>query len=333
MHNHVWPLRTFTLSVCIKLMSFSCFQGKPWAPGVVYVGHLPIGLFEPQLKAYFEQFGKVLRLRLSRSKKVSGLSALLFSRSVFFPSDVWLGLKMSSDVTMVWGQITEPTACRCIKLIACSHSGTVIKPLFPQKQQETYKRLLKVLPFYIFIYFYQWCSFCCLDLTFAVSLQSKKINNKKVFWNGCSITVQPFDLQTGGSKGYAFIEFDCVEVAKIVAETMNNYLMGERIIKCEHHSASSLQLPIRTPVTEQMFVPLSIPPRQATSCRRRRCTRSCLKAPARSSRSRWTPPCSATTRGPRTSRSQRPQRSCCTKRTSCARDWRRRASTTTSLDL
>lgn len=81
-------------------------KGKPWAPGVVYVGHLPVGLFEPQLKAYFEQFGKVLRLRLSRSKK------------------------------------------------------------------------------------------------------------------------------TGGSKGYAFIEFDCVEVAKIVAETMNNYLMGERIIKC-----------------------------------------------------------------------------------------------------
>lgn len=75
-------------------------------PGVVYVGHLPRGLFEPQLQSYFEQFGKVLRLRLSRSKK------------------------------------------------------------------------------------------------------------------------------TGGSKGYAFVEFDCDEVARIVAETMNNYLMGERLIKC-----------------------------------------------------------------------------------------------------
>ncbi|XP_074551199.1 MKI67 FHA domain-interacting nucleolar phosphoprotein [Halichoeres trimaculatus] len=76
-------------------------------PGVIYVGHLPVGLFEPQLKSYFEQFGKVQRLRLSRSKK------------------------------------------------------------------------------------------------------------------------------TGGSKGYAFIEFECDEVAKIVAETMNNYLMGERLIKCD----------------------------------------------------------------------------------------------------
>ncbi|KAM6985629.1 MKI67 FHA domain-interacting nucleolar phosphoprotein [Aplochiton taeniatus] len=73
--------------------------------GVIYVGHLPNGLFEPQLKKYFEQFGKVQRLRLARSKK------------------------------------------------------------------------------------------------------------------------------TGGSKGYAFVEFDCDEVAKIVAETMNNYLMGERLIK------------------------------------------------------------------------------------------------------
>ncbi|XP_075938030.1 MKI67 FHA domain-interacting nucleolar phosphoprotein [Anarhichas minor] len=81
-------------------------KGGHLDPGVVYVGHLPHGLFEPQLKSYFEQFGKVLRLRLSRSKK------------------------------------------------------------------------------------------------------------------------------TGGSKGYAFIEFDCDEVAKIVAETMNNYLMGERLIKC-----------------------------------------------------------------------------------------------------
>ncbi|KAJ8282596.1 hypothetical protein COCON_G00051150 [Conger conger] len=81
-------------------------KGEPLNPGVVYVAHLPNGLFEPQLRQYFEQFGTVLRLRLSRSKK------------------------------------------------------------------------------------------------------------------------------TGGSKGYAFVEFDCDEVAKIVAETMNNYLMGERLIKC-----------------------------------------------------------------------------------------------------
>lgn len=29
------------------------------------------------------------------------------------------------------------------------------------------------------------------------------------------------------------MEFECDEVAKIVAETMNNYLLGEKLIKCE----------------------------------------------------------------------------------------------------
>ncbi|XP_030194778.1 MKI67 FHA domain-interacting nucleolar phosphoprotein [Gadus morhua] len=77
------------------------------SPGVVYVAHLPRSLGEKELKIYFQQFGKILRLRLSRSKK------------------------------------------------------------------------------------------------------------------------------TGGSKGYAFIEYECDEVAKIVAETMNNYLMRERLIKCQ----------------------------------------------------------------------------------------------------
>lgn len=64
-------------------------------------------------------------------------------------------------------------------------------------------------------------------------------------------------MQTGGSKGYAFIEFDCVEVAKIVAETMNNYLMGERIIKCEYPSAPRSPMPF---AAEQMLTPLSTPP-------------------------------------------------------------------------
>ncbi|XP_022258883.1 MKI67 FHA domain-interacting nucleolar phosphoprotein-like [Limulus polyphemus] len=38
--------------------------------------------------------------------------------------------------------------------------------------------------------------------------------------------------KTGGSRGYAYIEFECDEVAKIVAETMNNYLMFDQLMKC-----------------------------------------------------------------------------------------------------
>ncbi|XP_074857174.1 MKI67 FHA domain-interacting nucleolar phosphoprotein [Carettochelys insculpta] len=76
-------------------------------PGVIYIGHLPRGLYEPQIQEYFSQFGTVTRLRVSRSKK------------------------------------------------------------------------------------------------------------------------------TGNSKGYGFVEFESDEVAKIVADTMNNYLFCERLLKCE----------------------------------------------------------------------------------------------------
>lgn len=36
---------------------------------------------------------------------------------------------------------------------------------------------------------------------------------------------------TGTSKGYAFIEFEFPEVAQVAAETMNNYLMFQKIVK------------------------------------------------------------------------------------------------------
>ncbi|KAL1838965.1 hypothetical protein VTK73DRAFT_4188 [Phialemonium thermophilum] len=37
--------------------------------GVIYVGHIPHGFYEHQMREYFSQFGEVLRLRLSRNKK------------------------------------------------------------------------------------------------------------------------------------------------------------------------------------------------------------------------------------------------------------------------
>ncbi|XP_026708300.1 MKI67 FHA domain-interacting nucleolar phosphoprotein [Athene cunicularia] len=94
----------------LGLTQLPCAPQEELTPGVVYVGHLPRGLCEPQIYAYFEQFGTVKRLRLSRSKK------------------------------------------------------------------------------------------------------------------------------TGGSKGYAFIEFESDDVAKIVADTMNNYLFCERLLKCQFMS-------------------------------------------------------------------------------------------------
>lgn len=46
--------------------------------------------------------------------------------------------------------------------------------------------------------------------------------------------------KTGHSKHFAFIEFESNEVAKIVAETMDNYLMFGHILKCKYAQPESL---------------------------------------------------------------------------------------------
>ncbi|KAL9898608.1 uncharacterized protein ACN427_006671 [Glossina fuscipes fuscipes] len=40
--------------------------------------------------------------------------------------------------------------------------------------------------------------------------------------------------RTGGSKGYAFVEFRHPEVAQVAAETMNNYLMFQKVLKAAY---------------------------------------------------------------------------------------------------
>ncbi|KAM0727754.1 MKI67 FHA domain-interacting nucleolar phosphoprotein-like [Formica fusca] len=42
---------------------------KPRQRGIVYVGHIPHGFYEEQMKDYFKQFGNVTRVRVARSKK------------------------------------------------------------------------------------------------------------------------------------------------------------------------------------------------------------------------------------------------------------------------
>lgn len=36
-------------------------------PGVIYIGHLPHGFYENELRGFFSQFGKVLKVRVARS--------------------------------------------------------------------------------------------------------------------------------------------------------------------------------------------------------------------------------------------------------------------------
>ncbi|CAG8891245.1 unnamed protein product [Penicillium egyptiacum] len=43
-------------------------NGPPEEPGTVYIGRIPHGFYEHQMKAYFSQFGEITKLRLSRNR-------------------------------------------------------------------------------------------------------------------------------------------------------------------------------------------------------------------------------------------------------------------------
>lgn len=45
--------------------------------------------------------------------------------------------------------------------------------------------------------------------------------------------ILPRSSTSGRIKGYAFIEYDSNEIAEIAAKTMNNFILFDRILKCE----------------------------------------------------------------------------------------------------
>ncbi|KAF7115219.1 hypothetical protein CNMCM5793_001646 [Aspergillus hiratsukae] len=51
-----------------KILKKQKKHGEPEAPGTVYVGRIPHGFYEHQMRAYFSQFGEITRLRLSRNR-------------------------------------------------------------------------------------------------------------------------------------------------------------------------------------------------------------------------------------------------------------------------
>lgn len=49
----------------------------PIERGVISLGRIPHGFYEDEMKRYFSQFGTVTRLKLYRSKKVTGTAPLI----------------------------------------------------------------------------------------------------------------------------------------------------------------------------------------------------------------------------------------------------------------
>ncbi|KAJ5745491.1 hypothetical protein N7520_010673 [Penicillium odoratum] len=51
-----------------KILKAQKQAGTPDEPGTVYVGRIPHGFYEHEMRAYFSQFGEITRLRLSRNR-------------------------------------------------------------------------------------------------------------------------------------------------------------------------------------------------------------------------------------------------------------------------
>ena len=62
--------RIIELSNLTPNITASLARQKPSdEPGVLYIGHIPHGFYEPEMTSYFTQFGEIDHLRISRSKK------------------------------------------------------------------------------------------------------------------------------------------------------------------------------------------------------------------------------------------------------------------------
>ena len=66
------------------------FQAEDLTPGVIYLGHIPHGFYENQIRDFFSQFGTVNKVRLSRCKKVDTNNDKKNCWSSFFKETVFI---------------------------------------------------------------------------------------------------------------------------------------------------------------------------------------------------------------------------------------------------
>ena len=80
-------------------------KGGDSGPGVVYVGRIPHGFYEHEMRAYFSQFGSVTRLRLSRSRKTGHSKHYAFIE--FADADVAKIVADTMDNYLMFGHILK----------------------------------------------------------------------------------------------------------------------------------------------------------------------------------------------------------------------------------
>ena len=74
-------------------------------PGTVYVGRIPHGFYEPQMRAFFTQFGDITRLRLARNKRTAASKHFAFIE--FASSEVAKIAAEAMDNYLMFGHILK----------------------------------------------------------------------------------------------------------------------------------------------------------------------------------------------------------------------------------
>jgi len=105
--------------------------------GVIYVGHIPDGFFEPQMKKFFSQFGRVTRLRISRSKKTAKSKGFAFvefeeEQVAKIVAETMQGYLLF-DKTLVCHMLAKD---KCHKLLFKGHKRRMINTSFNRRKRH-----------------------------------------------------------------------------------------------------------------------------------------------------------------------------------------------------
>ncbi|XP_072760913.1 MKI67 FHA domain-interacting nucleolar phosphoprotein-like [Anoplolepis gracilipes] len=80
---------------------------KRRSKGIVYIGHIPHGFYDEQIKDYFKQFGKVSRVRVARSKR-TGKSRGYAYVEFFYPEVAQIAAESMNNYLMC-GRLLKAT--------------------------------------------------------------------------------------------------------------------------------------------------------------------------------------------------------------------------------
>jgi nucleolar protein 15 len=99
------PIPELTKKAKNKLAKLAAKEAISAGPGTVYLGHIPHGFYENEMRQYFKQFGDITNLRLSRNKQTGKSKHYAFIQ--FSSGDVAEIVSKTMDNYILFGHILK----------------------------------------------------------------------------------------------------------------------------------------------------------------------------------------------------------------------------------